>query len=168
MSETEIRIRRAEPGDAVEIHEIFTNPRAVWGTMQLPFPSLEDWKGRLERPPEGAYNLVAVVDGKVVGMLGLHTNPSKPRRRHAASLGMTVHDAWAGRGIGTALMAAAVDLADNWLNLRRTELTVYVDNEPAIRLYRRFGFEVEGTAIGYSFRNGEYVDAHMMARVRAA
>jgi putative acetyltransferase len=79
---------------------------------------------------------------------------------------MTVHDAWAGRGVGTAPMAAAVDLADNWLNLRRIELTVYVDNEPAIRLYRRFGFEVEGTAIGYSFRDGEFVDAHMMARLR--
>ena len=102
----------------------------------------------------------------MVGILGMHGSPSKPRRRHAASIGMTVHDAWAGRGVGTAPMAAAVDLADNWLNLRRIELTVYVDNEPAIRLYRRFGFEVEGTAIGYSFRDGEFVDAHMMARLR--
>jgi hypothetical protein len=53
MSETQIRIRRAEPGDAAAVHEIFANPRAVSGTAQIPYPSLEEWKAKLERPPEG-------------------------------------------------------------------------------------------------------------------
>ncbi|RME41865.1 MAG: GNAT family N-acetyltransferase, partial [Caldilineae bacterium] len=68
--------------------------------------------------------------------------------------------------VGSQLMAAAIDLADNWLNLRRLELTVYTDNEPAIRLYRKFGFEVEGTHRAYAFRDGVYVDTLAMARVR--
>ncbi len=42
-------------------------------------------------------------------------------------------------------MAAALDLADNWLNLSRVGLTVYVDNSAAVTLYKRFGFEIEGT-----------------------
>jgi L-phenylalanine/L-methionine N-acetyltransferase len=42
-------------------------------------------------------------------------------------------------------MQATVDLADKWLNLTRLELEVYTDNEPAIRLYKKFGFAVEGT-----------------------
>ena len=116
---------------------------AAWGTFQLPYPSLEEWKGRLTHPPDGTYALVAVADTQVVGMLGLHTFPLQPRRRHAATLGIGVHDNWHSRGVGTALMKAAVELADNWLNLHRLELEVYVDNEPAIGLYRRFGFEVE-------------------------
>jgi putative acetyltransferase len=81
-------------------------------------------------------------------------------------IGMGVHDAWQGKGVGTALMKAAIDLADNWLNLHRLELEVYVDNEAAIQLYRRFGFTVEGTLVDWSFRDGEYVDAYAMGRIR--
>jgi len=45
-------------------------------------------------------------------------------------------------------------------------LTVYVDNEPAIRLYQKFGFEVEGTRRKDVFRDGQYVDSYAMARLR--
>ena len=64
------------------------------------------------------------------------------------------------------MMQACVDLADNRLGLTRLDLRVYVDNEPAISLYERFGFEVEGTHRRFAYRNGEYVDAHVMARLR--
>jgi ribosomal protein S18 acetylase RimI-like enzyme len=57
---------------------------------------------------------------------------------------MSVHDEFCGRGIGSALLAAFIDLSDNWLNLKRLELTVYVDNEPAIRLYKKFGLRGGG------------------------
>jgi len=67
--------------------------------------------------------------------------------------------------VGTALLAAAIDIADNWMGYRRLELTVYTDNAAAIALYRKFGFEIEGTHRGYAFRNGAYVDAHTMARL---
>jgi putative acetyltransferase len=86
--------------------------------------------------------------------------------RHVGSIGMAVRDDWQGRGVGTALMEAALDLADNWLNLTRVELTVYVDNAPAIALYEKFGFEVEGTHRRMAFRNGGYVDGYSMARLR--
>jgi putative acetyltransferase len=64
-------------------------------------------------------------------------------------------------------MSAMVDLADNWLNVSRLELTVYTDNVRAIALYRKFGFAIEGTHKAYALRNGEYVDAHFMARLKA-
>jgi putative acetyltransferase len=63
-------------------------------------------------------------------------------------------------------MRAAIELADRWLNLSRLELTVYADNEPAIKLYRRFAFEIEGRLRKYSFRDGVFVDAFMMGRIR--
>ena len=102
--------------------------------------------------------------GEVVGNLGL-TRLTRARRAHVGELGMGVRDAWQGKGVGTALMKAALDLADNWLGLRRLELRVYTDNAPAITLYRKFGFEIEGTHRAHAIRNGVYVDAHTMARI---
>ena len=106
---------------------------------------------------------MACADGEVVGNLGLETSPNRPRVRHVGSIGMAVRDDWQGKGVGTALMGAALDLADNWLNLMRIELRVYVDNSAAVALYKKFGFEIEGTHRRLAFRNGEYVDAYSMA-----
>jgi hypothetical protein len=58
------------------------------------------------------------------------------------------------------------ELADGWLNVFRLEPTVFTDNRAAIALYRKFGFEMEGTHRAYALRAGRYVDAHAMARVR--
>ena len=161
-----LRIRRAEPDDYSAIYEMFDCPNVFPGTLQLPYPSREQWRQRLAEAPQGTYNLVAVAGERVVGMLGLHTFPDKPRRRHAGAVGISVHDEWQGKGVGTALMRAGVELADKWLNLVRLELEVYTDNEPAIRLYHRFGFEREGTLRQYAFRDGRYVDSYLMARLR--
>jgi putative acetyltransferase len=109
---------------------------------------------------------VAEIDGTVVGNLGLHSMAKSPRRRHAGYVGMSVHDAWHRHGVGTALMSAAIDLADNWLQYTRLELTVYVDNPGALALYRKCGFEIEGTLRQYAFRDGKYVDAYTMARLK--
>lgn len=163
-----LHIRGAEPEDFPAFHEIYSRPRAFAGTLQLPYPSLDTWRKRLAEARDDHYNIVAVVDDRVVGTLGLNTFPSRPRRRHAGGIGMGVHDDWQGKGVGTALLRAAVEMADRWLNLRRLELKVYTDNEAAIRLYERFGFEREGTLRQYAFRDGVYIDAHMMARLRPA
>ena len=65
-------------------------------------------------------------------------------------------DAAQGQGVGTALMAALCDYADNWASCLRIELTVYTDNDIAQRLYRNFGFELEGTFRGYALRDGRW------------
>ena len=160
-----ITIRRAGPEDAAPLRDLYAMPKAQAGTLQLPFASLHHWQQRLE-PRDGVTVLLAESDGLVVGNLTLWQEPN-PRRRHVASLGMAVRDDWAGRGVGTALMAAALDLADNWLGLTRLELTVWSDNEAAQALYRKFGFVQEGVARAYGLRPGVLVDTLYMARVRS-
>jgi putative acetyltransferase len=160
-----IVIRRTEPSDYEAFQRIFAGPKAVSSTLQLPFPSAEQWRKRLAEPSEGLFSLVACVGDEVVGSLSLSTYPQRPRRRHVGRIAMAVRDDWQGKGIGTTLMQAAVDLADNWLNLTRLELTVFVDNEPAIRLYEKFSFATEGKLVRFAFRDGQYVDSFMMARV---
>lgn len=164
---TIITIRHAEPSDYEAVHYIYTYPKVIRGTLQLPYPALEMWRKRLAEPAEGHVNLVACIEsGEVVGQLGLHTSP-RPRRRHAGQIGMAVRDDWQGKGVGTALLQATVDLADKWLNLTRLELEVFVDNAPAIRLYEKFGFTIEGTQVDFAFREGQYVDTYFMARLRS-
>jgi putative acetyltransferase len=162
----QVIVRHAEPDDYQALHRIFSGPKAIAGTMQLPLPSAEAWRKRLVESPEGLFSLVACVDDEVVGSLGLESSPTRWRMRHVGSIGMAVRDDWQGKGVGTALMEAALDLADNWLNLTRIELRVYVDNSAAVALYKNFGFEIEGTHRRLAFRNGEYVDAYSMARIR--
>ena len=160
-----IIVRAREPRDLEAITEIFNCPNVVAGTLQLPYRSVEDRREWLARTPPGTHSLVAEIEGRVVGQLGLHST-TNPRRRHSASIGMGVHDAFQGRGVGSALMAAMIELADRWLDLRRIELTVFADNAAAIHLYEKFGFVIEGTMPEYAFRDGAYVDACMMARLR--
>ena len=161
-----IVIRRAEPRDADAMQAIFAAPRAMAGTLQLPYPSGAMWAKRIAEFPVDDVFLVAEVGGVVVGNLGLHAAGKAARRRHAGAIGMSVRDDWHRRGVGAALLAAAIDLADNWIGYTRLELTTYTDNVAALALYRKFGFEIEGTARAYAMRNGVLVDAHMMARLK--
>jgi putative acetyltransferase len=162
----EILIRAAYPEDAPDIAEIATQPQVVWGTLQLPAQTAAAWRQRLEgNDPSSSYVLAAVVAGKVVGLASLHWS-NRPRARHMASLGMFVHDAYQGRGIGKRLMAALIDAADRWLGLVRVELEVYPDNERAVRLYEQFGFQVEGRKRLNAWRDGRYVDSLVMGRLR--
>jgi L-phenylalanine/L-methionine N-acetyltransferase len=160
-----IVVRRAEVCDAEALRAIFAGPRVIAGTLQLPHPSVELWRKRLADVSPFDYSLVATIDGDVVGNLGLHEAGKTPRRRHVGSIGMAVRDDRQGRGVGTALMRAGIELADGWLNYQRLELNAYTDNLAALALYRKFGFVIEGTFRAYAFRDGQYVDSYAMARL---
>ena len=159
-----LSIRAREPDDWPQFAELLELPKVRWGTLRLPFASKDQYRKWLESPPEGMTGIVAVLDERIVGCADV--TQQKGRRSHVGVIGICVHDDFHGRRIGSAMMAALIEVADDWLDLKRLELKVYTDNEAAIRLYRRFGFEVEGTLRADAFRGGAYVDSHMMARIR--
>lgn len=158
-----ILIRAQEAHDLAAITALYACPGVIQGTLQLPFRSEAERRERFEQRPPGFHLLVAERDGRVIGQCGLQVQQS-PRRRHAGRLGMAVHDACTGRGIGSARLVAAIDLAERWLGLRRLELEVYTDNVAAIALYHKYGFVREGLLREFAFRDGAFVDAYLMAR----
>lgn len=160
-------IRRAVVTDADGLTALFTDPSVIAGTLQLPYASPQLWKDRLSAPDAPLMLVACTEEGTVIGNAGLHTNLKTPRRAHAASIGMGVMEAHQGKGVGSKLLAALLDLADNWYGLARIELSVYTDNVRAIALYKKFGFEMEGTFKKYSLRGGELCDCYTMARIRA-
>ena len=161
---SEIVIRPAEARDAESIRQIYAQPEVYRDVLQLPHPTLEGWKERLT-PTAGRRHLLAWINDTVAGNLTLSVEQN-PRRGHVATFGIGVSPAFQGRGVASALMAEMVNLCDNWLRITRIELTVYTDNPAALALYRKYGFEVEGTGKQYALRDGEYVDAYFMARMK--
>ncbi len=164
MTSSPITIRHSAPTDAAAVADIFAQPRVISGTLQLPYPSLELGQTRLGSQPNKT-QLVACIDARVIGIISMFVSQN-PRRKHVAEIGMAVHDDFHGQGVGSALMAAIVDMADNWLNIDRIELSVFTDNAAGIALYKKFGFEIEGTLRSYAFRNGSYADVYAMARLK--
>jgi putative acetyltransferase len=135
------------------------------GTLRLPFEPVE--RNRvLAEPPEGSTRtLVATASGQIIGIACL--KPGQNRRAHCGDIALlAVDERWQRRGVGGALLAALVDIADNWLGLKRLHLTVLADNVAAIALYQRFGFVIEGQKRADIFRAGGFADSKVMARVK--
>jgi putative acetyltransferase len=159
-----LRLRAATGDDVPALCEIANEAGYRYGTLRLPYQSIEQTRQWLARLTANDLLLVAELDGEVVGNGGLHRQTG--RRQHAALIGLGVRDAFQRRGIGAAILTALIDTADEWLDLKRLEITVYADNAPAIALYERFGFVREGVLRAYAYRAGRYVDCLMMARLR--
>lgn len=163
-----LTLRRPRPEDARAMADLLGHPGVQPWLLQTPFTSELMWHERFSKAPDTnspELSLLAFDGDRLVGSAGLHPAGQQLRRRHAMMLGIGVHPDAHGRGVGSALMDALTRQADDWLGILRIELTVFVDNAPAIRLYERFGFEHEGRLRGYGLREGRYVDAFTMARL---
>lgn len=158
-------IRPPMPDDVEDIYRLFSHPLVARTTLQMPTQQIQHTQERINSSSPGLYRYVAELDGRAIGMVVLH-HFQNPRRHHAATLGMSVHPDYWNRGVGSALMEAVIDLADNWLNLKRVELEVNVDNSAGVRLYEKFNFEVEGTLRYHTYGDGRWADSYAMARVR--
>jgi len=160
---SDVVVRAYEERDVPRVTEIYNQRSIALGTLQIPYTTPVERQARWVAN-DNHRMIVAELDGLVVGHAGL--NIYTRRRAHVGSLGMAVDERAQGRGVGNALLLALLDLADNWYNVRRMELEVYCDNAPAIHLYEKFGFVIEGTHRAYAFRDGQYVDVYSMARLR--
>lgn len=168
MPQDPVTLRRATPADAPDFARINSHPEVQPNLMQLPFGNVERWKQILadnDQPGRTDIVLVAERGGRMVGSAGLHPAGAALRRRHVAVLGISVAAEAQGQGVGRQLMQALCDYADHWAQILRIELTVFVDNERAIRLYRSLGFVHEGTHRGYALRDGRFIDVLSMARL---
>jgi putative acetyltransferase len=139
----------------------------IAGTCRTPHESVASNAARFLAEDPLRRTLVAATAERVVGSISLHFEGAG-RRRHSASLGMMVDEAFQGRGIGSALLDAAITLAERWMHVQRLELEVHVDNTRAIGLYGSRGFAIEGVARAYTLRDGTLIDAFRMARLGSA
>lgn len=165
-----LTLRGQRSDDLEHLFALFNTDDIVRDSLDLPYPSEEAFRERYGSLPAGTYALVAEIGlpsgrKRIVGAVWLKTFLPF-RRRHAAELRLAVHPDYRNTDTETALLKAALELADHWLALRRLEVTVYVDRPETVDLYRRYGFEQEALMRRYAFRAGAYYDAYLMARLR--
>ena len=100
--------------------------------------------------------LVAIIDGRIVGSAGVSAVRSRRKVAHRVRFGISVLKDYWGMGIGRVLMEASIDCARQ-AGCTQLELEVVADNERAVALYRCAGFEEYGrnprgyrsTSVGY-------------------
>ncbi|MGZ8688332.1 MAG: N-acetyltransferase family protein [Gaiellaceae bacterium] len=161
-----IAIRAAEPGDAaalVALAEQVGSEEGAWLLTTEGSRSVLAEKRYLRavrRHPDAAV-FVVEEDGSIVGRLSL-ARDAHPASRHVADLGLLVAATHRRRGVGRSLLEQAVAWAEA-AGVTKLELHVFPWNEPAIALYESFGFEREGYRSRQYVREGQAVDAILMA-----
>ena len=159
-------IRPAEPTDAEGLSEL---GEAVGSEPEGWLVTTNGWRDAsderrylraIRRYPNAAV-IVAEDEGHIVGRLSI-ARDQHPASRHVADLGLMVAITHRRRGIGKALLEAAVTWGRD-SGVRKLELHVFPWNDAAIALYERFGFVKEGYRHAHYRRGDEYVDAILMA-----
>jgi RimJ/RimL family protein N-acetyltransferase len=105
--------------------------------------------------------LIGEIDGEIVGNLTFRGGP-RPRVAHAGEFGLSVLKKYWGMGIGKHLMEYLIEWAREVGVVRKINLRVKEDNEGAIQLYKKIGFEEEGRLTREFYINGKYYDSIAM------
>jgi len=153
---TAFEVRRARPEDARGLAELFAAVAEERdGIATEPPVDVDARTGQFTASIEGT--IVAVAAGDFVG--SLHVDAT---RFGVGELGMAVARPWRRRGVGSALLTAAIERARGE-GLHKLSLEVFPHNEAAIALYRKFGFLEEGRRVKHYRRaNGELWDSIVM------
>lgn len=109
--------------------------------------------------------LVAKLGHEVIGVCNV-TADQDTKTSHIGDVFIAVSKSYWGHGVGQSLMELIIDWANHTPAIRRLELTVQARNERAVHLYRKFGFDIEGTKKrGARTKNGEFLDVYLMAKL---
>lgn len=164
-----LTIRSQRTDDLEHLFALINTDTVLRDSLELPYLSEEVFRERYGNPPASTHTLIAETSlpsgrKRMIGAVWLKTMPR--RRRHVGQLTLAMHPDYRGGEAESTLLNTALDLADNWLALRRIEAVVYADDRATIALYEQHGFACEATMRRYAFRAGAYSDACLMARLR--
>ncbi len=169
LSQGELEISSVKPGEARDVLEFMEKVSRETdylirepGELQM---TEKEEKEYIEKQLKGERSIFigARIGDKLVGTLGF-TSPPFQRHSHRGSFGMAVSRRFWNYGIGTHLVRAMLNWAEE-TGIEKFSLEVDAENLRAIKLYRKFGFELEGILKkNKKMLSGEYRDELLMAR----
>jgi len=166
-----VRLRPVERDDLPLFVEWFGDPEVRRHlALYLPFSLAQEerwFESLLDRLERNQDVLLAIetVGGIQIGNVGLHSVNWKDR---SAELGIVIGEkSYWGKGYGADAVLTMLRMAFREMNLHRVFLRVDVDNERAIRCYEKAGFQRDGTLREAVFREGAYIDQHVMSILKS-
>jgi RimJ/RimL family protein N-acetyltransferase len=162
-----VEIRDAEPDDASILLPYFQRiggetPHLTFGAEGVPLTEDEE-RAHVERirNTDNALCILALSAGEIVGHLTF-TGGAKPRTRHTGEFGISIIRPYWRDGLGQILIEILIDWATAGGIVRKINLRVRTDNTPAIALYQRLGFVIEGRESRTVCIDGEFHDGFFM------
>ncbi|MBQ5667624.1 MAG: GNAT family N-acetyltransferase [Oscillospiraceae bacterium] len=162
-----ITYREAEPSDAGKFLEYCKivgseTDNLTFGAegLSLTISQEADFIRKFAGNP-GSIMIVAFDEGELIGTGAVSVVSGKPRFAHRREIAISVRKDYWGKGIGTGIMNVLMDFAKK-SGAEVLELEVRSDNEAAISLYKKFGFEKIGTNEKFFKINGEFFAADYM------
>lgn len=161
-----VHVRLATPEDAPAIVAILrevAEERNSTPRQPHEAPTLEEHRAAIANADkEGTIWFVAEEHGAVIGFLSAKRG-KRDAMKHVADLGLTVARHARGRGVGEVLMRALETWARG-AGVRKLTLGAFHDNERALKLYRRLGYQVDGVRTGMFILDGRTIDEVLMSK----
>jgi len=161
-----VDFRPKQSGDTEMLWKMFsTLSEKSLSNLVPPFTRerIESWTSNINY--NEVLTIVAVIKEKneqrIVGSASLKFNPQETSK-HKAEFSITVHDDCQNMGLGTAMLKHLRDIARK-KKLRKVWLLVSTDNDRAVHVYKKAGFEIEGKLCKERFVKGKYRDEYRMA-----
>ena len=164
-----IIIRHATENDAEQViyhvrQVLKENADFMATTLEEFHPTVEEEKEWIRLHGERGFMLVVENEGKIIGLLSLQLSP-REKFKHQGMFGMSIQEAFTGKGIGSLLIKRMLDWAKEQGTIEKISLEVFSNNKRAIHLYTKNGFKEEGRRVRQAkLRPGEYVDDILMSK----
>lgn len=159
-------IRPLHPDDASSLHALFSEPSPLTCDYFEPGTDLEVFQSFANAPRGEQYRLVAVRDQRLAGLGILERFSDAPRLAHLGRIRFLASNATLESESGDQLMLALIDVADNWLNLKRLEVDAPASVPALAALLRRVDFVSEGVMRKSISFGPDFDDEYAFARLR--
>lgn len=141
-----------------ETRFLVREPEEITITMEEEYRFIDN-----QNESEDSLMLLGFLDGEYAGNCALMRN-SRSRFRHRANVCIALYQKYTGKGIGTAMLGKMIQIATD-IGLEQLELEVVADNQRALSLYQKMGFEIFGTfPHNMKYKDGTYADMHWMMK----
>jgi putative acetyltransferase len=163
------KIRELVTDDYKELFKVWNDESVIEYTLTNPNLSLENAEVKVRDilADKNSYAFVCELEsGEIVG-LGILTRTAALKQSHTGSITVMISTPNQGKGIGGAFFEKILDFADNELKLKILELKCQTRNANGLNLYKKFGFEIEGTLRKRTkIGENEYADLFIMSRIK--
>jgi ribosomal-protein-alanine N-acetyltransferase len=165
LSKSTIRLLRSSDAEAVTQHvgtwSVARNLAAVPHPYALSMA--EEWLAtEIARTPP--MHFAIALDDELVGVIGLGSESGI--YSHSAEIGYWLGESLWGRGIMSEALAALTEWAFSERSLVRLHAGVFARNPASARVLEKAGYQLEGRSRARYFREGEYIDSLLYAKVR--